>query len=168
MAEETSCRNYSDVFIKKGSNNWQRSAINEHNTSTMHSDANDQENRETLGDQFRKHVVHRMPDDNPLKQCFAWMSENERHMLVRSFEVAYNIAKKGRPYSDFPESIELERMHGMKFLSSNGHRNACKQFIHFISETIFNDMFQTKLDFFRYPIQRKNRLRSKIAKSNSP
>ena len=21
--------------------------------------------------------------------CFAWMSENERHMLVRSFEVAY-------------------------------------------------------------------------------
>ena len=121
-----SSRNYSDAFITKGSNNWQRSAVNEHNISAMHSHANDHENRETLGDQFRKHVVHKIPDDNPLKQCFARMSENERHMLVRSFEVAYYIAKKGRPYSDFPELIELEKMHGVKFLSSYGHRNACK------------------------------------------
>lgn len=81
-----SCRNYSDAFITKGSNNWQRSAVNEHNTSAMHSDANGHENREILGDQFRKHVVHTIPEDNPLKQCFARMSENERHMLVRSFE----------------------------------------------------------------------------------
>lgn len=48
-----SCRNYSDAFITKGSNNWQRSALNEHNISAMHSDANDHENRETLGDQFK-------------------------------------------------------------------------------------------------------------------
>ena len=119
-----SCRNYSDAFIMKGSNNWQRSAVNEHNISAMHSDANDHENQETLGDQFRKHVVHKIPDDNPLKQCFAWMSENEGHMLVRSFEVAYYIAKKGGPYSDFPELNELEKIHGVKFLSSYGHRNA--------------------------------------------
>ena len=140
-----SCRNYSDAFITKGSNNWQRSALNEHNISAMHSDANDHENRETLGDQFQKHVVHKIPDDNPLKQCFARMSENERHTLVQSFEVAYYIAKKGRPYSDFPELIELEKMHGVKFLSSYGHRNACKQFIHFISETIFNENVKNKL-----------------------
>ena len=140
-----SCRNYSDAFITKGSNNWQRSAVNEHNTSAMHSDANGHENREILGDQFRKHVVHTIPEDNPLKQCFARMSENERHMLVRSFEVAYYLAKKGRPYSDFPELIELEKMHGVKFLSSYGHRNACKEFIHFISVTIFNENVKNKL-----------------------
>ena len=140
-----SCRNYSDAFITKGSNNWQRSAVNDHNMSAMHSDANDHENRETLGDQFRKHVVHIIPDGNPLKQCFARMSENERQMLVRSFEVAYHLAKKGRPYSDFAELIELEKMHGVKFLSSYGHRNACKQFIHFISETIFNENVKNKL-----------------------
>ena len=71
-----------DVFITKGSNNWQRSAVNEHNISAMHSDVNDHENRETLGDQFQKHVVHKILDDNPLKQCLARMSENEHHMLV--------------------------------------------------------------------------------------
>lgn len=86
-----SCRNYSDAFITKGSNNWQRSAVNEHNTSAMHSDANGHENREILGDQFRKHVVHTIPEDNPLKQCFARMSENERFSLriiiVSSFRI---------------------------------------------------------------------------------
>ena len=139
-----SCRNHSDVFITKGNNNWQRSAVNEHNIgSNMHTDPNDHENRETLGDQFRKHMVHKIPDDNPLKQCFARMSENKHHMLVRSFEVVYHIAKKGRPYSYFPEFIELEKIHGMKFLSSSGHRNACKQFSHFISETIFNENIKT-------------------------
>ena len=66
-------------------------------------------------------------------------------MLVRSFEVACYLAKKGRPYSDFPELIELEKMHGVKFLSSYGHRNACKQFIHFISETILNETVKNKL-----------------------
>lgn len=54
-----SCRNYSNVFLTKGSNNWQRSTINEPSgIPDKHSDANNHENRETLGDQFRKHVVH--------------------------------------------------------------------------------------------------------------
>ena len=74
-------------------------------------------------------MVLKIPDDNPLRQCFARMSENERHMLVRSFEVAYYIAKKGRPYSDFPELIELEKMHGVKFLSSYGHRNGISKML---------------------------------------
>ena len=39
-------------------------------------------NPETLGDQFRKHVVHKIPDDNPLKQCLARLSENEPHVQV--------------------------------------------------------------------------------------
>ena len=47
-----SCRNYSNVFITNDSNNWQRNAINEHNISAMHSDANDHENQETFGDYF--------------------------------------------------------------------------------------------------------------------
>ena len=73
------------------------------------------------------------------------MSENKRHMLVQSFDVTYYIAKQGRPYSDFPELIELEKMHGMKFLSSYGHMNAWKQFIHFKSKTIFNENVKKKL-----------------------
>ena len=36
-------------------------------------------------------------------------------------------------------------MHGVKFLSLYGRRNACKQFIHFISETIFNENVKNKL-----------------------
>lgn len=47
LAEETSCANYSNTFTMKGCNNWQRSAFNEHNISMMHSDANDDKNRET-------------------------------------------------------------------------------------------------------------------------
>ena len=95
----------------------------------MHSVANKHEKCKTLGHQFGKHVVHIIPYDNPLRPCFAWMSENELHM----FEAVYYLVKKGKLYSDFPELIILERMHGMKVLSSHGHRNACKQFIHFIT-----------------------------------
>ena len=61
------------------------------------------------------------------------------------FEAAYYLVKKGNPYSDFPKLIILERMHGIKVLSSRGDRNACKQFIHFITEKIFNENVKNKL-----------------------
>ena len=89
----------------------------------MHAEAQDLENRETFGGEFRKHFIQTIPEDNPLKKCFARMSENERQMLVRSFEVAYYIGKKGRPYSDFPDLIELvaKLQHLPGFMTGLGH-----------------------------------------------
>ena len=76
-----SCRNYSDAFITKGSNNWQRSAVNEHNTSAMHSDANGHENREILGDQFRKHVVHTISSLKRVYERFKPLLSNDINLL---------------------------------------------------------------------------------------
>ena len=140
-----STRNYNDTFVKEGSVNWQKSAVKEHDTIVPHVTTIDYEQRSVMGENYRKQVVNRIPENNPLKQSFARMSEDERELFVRSFEIAYLLAKKARPYSDFPDWLEMEKRHGVKFPAAYDHRNACKEFIHYISETIFNEHVKNKL-----------------------
>jgi hypothetical protein len=75
---------------------WQKSAVKEHDTSVPHVTAIDYEQRSVMGENYRKQVVNRIPANNPLKQSFALMSEDERELFVRSFEIAYLLAKKAR------------------------------------------------------------------------
>ena len=95
-------RNYNDTFCTKGSSNWRRSALSDHDTSTMHKEVVEHEKRQNLGESYRRHVVQTIPDDNPLKKHFEKMSESARKAMERSFEVADFIGKKGKPFSDYP------------------------------------------------------------------
>ena len=61
-----------------------------------------------MGENYCKEIDQRIPEENALKQCFDRMSEEDPKMFVRLFEIAYLLAKKARPYSDFPDCLEME------------------------------------------------------------
>ena len=66
---------------------------------------------------------------------------------MKTFETAYLIAWKGRPYTDFKDLIELDALHGVTFLPNNTYANetACRDFINFSSDAIFKTDLQDKL-----------------------
>ena len=73
------------------------------------------------------------------------MNEGERDSLQKLFDLAYLIAKKGRPYSDFSDFVELEKMHGVKYSVRYDNKNACADFIKCISDSIFDIKVKQKL-----------------------
>ena len=73
------------------------------------------------------------------------MSEGEKDSLMRLFDLAYLIAIKGRPYTDFPDFVELEKMYGVKYSVRYNHNNACTEFINYIKDSIFDAKVKSKL-----------------------
>ena len=55
------------------------------------------------------------------------------------------LAKKGRPYSDFKDFIEVEKAHGVKYSVGYNNNKQCEQFVRYISETLFNLETKEKL-----------------------
>ena len=55
------------------------------------------------------------------------------------------LAKKGRPYSDFKDFIEVEKAHGVKYSVGYNNNKQCEQFVKYISETLFNLETKEKL-----------------------
>ena len=47
-----------------------------------------------MGENYRKEIDQRIPEENPPKQCFDRMSEEDPKMFVRLFEIAYLLAKR--------------------------------------------------------------------------
>ena len=62
------------------------------------------------------------------------------------FEAAHLIAVKGRPFTNFPDYIELEKLHGVKYDVLYNHRNACAEFIRYISQSLFDVKVKEKLN----------------------
>ena len=50
------------------------------------------------------------------------MSTEQLEGVKKLFHLAYYIASKGRPYTDFSGLIELEKLHGVKF-SNDSYEN---------------------------------------------
>ena len=68
----------------------------------------------------------------------------DRAYLEKLFHV---IAKKDRPYTDFQDHIELEKLHGVNFSTTGSYENetACRNFINFSSKCIFDKSLKEKL-----------------------
>lgn len=140
-------KNFSDRFVV-GCNNYRISAVQDHGKSEMHLksiEENDKKNAEDAGETFRKRVVTSIPENSPLLNSLKKASAKERESLIKLFDVAYLIAMKGRPYTDYPDYIELEKIHGVKFDVNYNHRNACAEFIRYISQSLFDVKVKEKL-----------------------
>ena len=83
----------------------------------------DKKNAEDANETYGKRVVNNIPQDLPLLKSMKKAIAKENESLQKLFEVAYLIAMKGRPFTDFPDYIRLEKLHGVKVLYN--HRNAC-------------------------------------------
>ena len=79
-----------------------------------------------------------MPSDAPIVQGLKRMRESEHRGIQKLFDVAYYIAKQGRPLTDFESLIALEKMHGVDSLGiSYGNWKACRNFLLSISDYFF-------------------------------
>ena len=107
-----------------------------------------QENAKAAGEKYVKEMTPsgNMPIGNSLNNA-AKLNVHDRSYLEKLFHIAYVIAKKGRPYTDFQAHIELEKLHGVNFSTSGAYENetACKNFINFSSECLFDKTVIEKL-----------------------
>ena len=72
----------------------------------------------------------------------------QRKSLEKRFHVAYYIGYKGRPYTDFMDLLELEKLHEVKFFKTSSYENesACRDFVTFCSKIIFHKTVKDKLE----------------------
>ena len=107
----------------------------------MHLKSTEQKDKkiaEDANETYRKRVVNNIPQDSPLLKGMKKASAKENESLQKLFQVAYLIAMKGRPFTNFPDYIVLEKLHGVKYDVHYNHRNACAEFIRYISQSLFD------------------------------
>ena len=61
--------------------------------------------------------------------------------------IAYHIALRGRPYTDFVNELEVQELHKVECFKSGSYKNesACREFVNFCSKSIFNQIVKEKL-----------------------
>ena len=93
-----------------------------------------------------KHIIHEIPDDCPIASGMKKMSKKEELGIKKLMDIAYFIALKARPFTDFKDQIELEKVHGVKF-DTNSYENetACREFIKSIALYLFDKDVKVKL-----------------------
>ena len=57
------------------------------------------------------------------------MATRNKEVLENHFNSAYYLAKKERPYSDFPDLIELQEKNGVKYCRSYQNKRATANFV---------------------------------------
>ena len=90
-------------------------------------------------------ITLEVPADSPIRSGLKKMGVKEKQALTKLHDVAYYIALKGRPFTDFKDLIDLEKLHGVKFQSgAYENETSCRDFIDSISEFLFKDNLYKK------------------------
>ena len=117
-----------NAFIT-GSTNLKSSAVTEHVKSKLHKQALDLKNRnrqplrtEMCECSYRQcQLMPPLPRQSTI--CMGTLTPEERNAMQYLFDIAYMIAYKGGPYSDFVDHIEIEKLHGVKFMPGGTYEN---------------------------------------------
>ena len=144
-----------NAFIT-GSKNLKLSAVSEHAKSKMHTRAlRLEEEEQARADQIKIKIKIRVTvppssENSPITAAVSNMGrlgKEERSSILRLFDIAYLIAFKGRPHSDFTDIIELEKLHGVRFFSNSVYEKdmGCKIFIHFAAKALFEKEVKDKI-----------------------
>ena len=127
-----------------------RSALKDHSTSKIHKQAcveNEiQKGKERGGKHAPKPMKITIPKSSPLLQGFNQMKEGEEKSLIKLFEIAYLIAIRGRPFTNFSNLMKLEKLHSIKFLEKYKNRVACQDFISATRDYFFSEFVRSKLE----------------------
>ena len=133
-----------------GASNFKSSALKEHSTSECHrTGVEEAKHQEAIAAGISlppKHVVQSVPEDSAIASGLQKMGEKERSGLKKLMDVAYFIALKGRPFTDFKDLIELEKLHDVKFdTSAYENESACRDFIKSTASYLFDIDVRKKL-----------------------
>ena len=74
------------------------------------------------------------------------MKKGKEKGLTKLFKIAYLIALRGRLCTNFSNLMELEGLHGEKFLEKYKNQVACQDFISDTGDYFFTLLFKSKLE----------------------
>ena len=95
-------------------------------------------------------LIRIIPENVPIAKSLNNMGNltpEQFKSMEKLFHVSYLIGIKGRPYSDFTDLLELEKLHDVKFMPSGKYENesACRTFLRHCSQAIFDKDVKSKL-----------------------
>ena len=67
------------------------------------------------------------------------MVEKEKQTVEKLHEIAFYLALKGHPFTDFEDQIKLGKLNGLKYTGAYENESACKGFTFCISEYCFEE-----------------------------
>ena len=144
------CKNYNPIFVNS-STNFHKSAVKDHANTMMHSEAVKLDKIEKAKEVGEKYVTKLTPT-GPTKIGESFkksrsMTDAQKECFEKLFHVAYSVAKRGRPYTDFMDIIELEKLHNVKFFRGGSYKNesTCRDFVNSCANLIFNEEVKGKL-----------------------
>ena len=145
-----SSKNCNPSFVE-GCSDFRKSAIVEYGKTEMHNKASefeDMQEARKLGEKDKKKKTSTA--NTPIRESLRKMdklSEDRRESLEKLFYVAYHIAVRGRPCTDFVHELKVQKLHKVEFFKScsYGNESACREFINFCSKSIFNQRVKEKL-----------------------
>ena len=122
-----SSKNYNPSFVDSCSNFLKRSIV-EHAKTEMYNKAcefEDMQEAQKLGEK-----VGEIPIGESLRKM-GKLPEDRQESLEKLFHVAYHIALRGRPYTDFVHELEVQKLHKAEFLKSGTYENesACRDLL---------------------------------------
>ena len=125
-------------------------SLSDHPTTDGHTRAiREQENKKAIAPGLTvapRKVVQETPTYSLIGARFKRMGETEKTALKKLFDIAHHIAVKGRPFTDFKNHIQLEKIHGVKFQSgSYENESSCRDFIKAIYELFFQKIYTRNL-----------------------
>lgn len=81
-----------------------------------------------------KRVMEKPANERPMEKLTTLMSQMEIEQMKILFRTAFYVAKKASPFSDFPDLLKLQRVHGVKIGESYCNDKQARTFISFIYE----------------------------------
>ena len=143
------CKIYNPSFVN-GSTNFRKSAVKDHANTMMHFEAVKLDKIQKAKEVGEKYVTKRTPTGSTktgesFKKSGS-MTDAQKECFEKLFHVAYSVAKRGRPYTDFTDIIELEKLHNVKFFpGSYENESVRRDFLNSCANLIFNEEVKEKL-----------------------
>ena len=144
------CKNYNASFAN-GSGNFHKSMVKDHTNTMIHSEAVKLDKIEKAKEVGEKYVTKLTPaGPTKIGESFkksGSMTDARKDCFEKLFHVAYSVAKRGQPYIDFMDKIELEKLHNVKLFPGGSCKNesACHDFVNSCANLIFNEEVKEKL-----------------------
>ena len=123
-------KNYNCSWIDS-SKNATSDSVRKHVNTDMHRRAVDIEMQKHLGSQkYAENVMK----TTPIGKSLTKMEERSKEMLKMRFNTAYYLAKKEKPFSDYPDLLALQEKNGIKKQNGYCTPRAAVDFIDYIAK----------------------------------
>ena len=95
-------------------------------------------------------VVHNVPVDPAISTGLQNMGERVKQSVEKQHEIAFYVALKGHPLTDFQDQIKPEKLHGVKYTGAYENESAGRDFTFCISEYFYEENLKKKLSMVNF------------------